>query len=130
MLVTGTPRVNRCGSRISRSDEKLFECPLCGVAERNRRFSKRGATSRTTFVIRLSIAYLLAVAGAAVCASSSTSKLFRARSPMCESNGSRYSGRRISGYEMMKRWCVLQGFTPKPRSCRRRATKARLYSSK
>ena len=40
----GTPRVKRCGSRISSSAEKLFEWPLCGVAERNRRFSKRGAS--------------------------------------------------------------------------------------
>ncbi len=36
---TGTPREKRCGSRISSSAEKLFECPLCGVAERKSRCS-------------------------------------------------------------------------------------------
>ena len=35
-----TPRVKRCGSSISSSAEKLLECPLCGVAVRNRRCSK------------------------------------------------------------------------------------------
>ena len=38
---TSTPRVNRCGSSISSKAEKLLECPLCGVAERNKRCSKR-----------------------------------------------------------------------------------------
>ena len=38
---TGTPRQKRCGSRISSSAEKLFEWPLCGVAERKRRCSNR-----------------------------------------------------------------------------------------
>ena len=52
----GTPRVKRCGSSISRSDEKLFEWPLCGVAVRNRRCSKRWATSRTALVNWLSTA--------------------------------------------------------------------------
>jgi hypothetical protein len=86
--------VKRCGSRISRSAEKLFECPLCGVALRKRRFSNRGAMSRTTFVIRESTAYFVALAGAATCASSRMRRLFRARSPMCWRSGSRYSGRR------------------------------------
>ncbi len=53
---TGTPRQNRCGSRISSSAEKLFEWPLCGVAERKSRCSKRGARSRTARVIFESIA--------------------------------------------------------------------------
>ena len=48
---TGTPRQKRCGSRISSRAEKLFEWPLCGVAERNRRCSKRGARSRMARVI-------------------------------------------------------------------------------
>jgi hypothetical protein len=43
---TTTPRVNRCGSSISRSAEKLLEWPLCGVAVRNRRCSKRSESSR------------------------------------------------------------------------------------
>ena len=42
--------MKRCGSRSSSRAEKLFECPLCGVALRNRRFSKRGAMSRITSV--------------------------------------------------------------------------------
>ena len=49
-LFTGTPRQNRCGSRISSSAEKLLEWPLCGVADRNSRCSKRGASSRTALV--------------------------------------------------------------------------------
>ena len=65
-------------------------------------------------------------AGAAVCASSRMRRLFLARSPRCWRSGSRYSGRRSVGYEMMKRACVVHGLTPKPRSCRRRAMKARL----
>ena len=47
---TGTPRQKRCGSRISSSAEKLFEWPLCGVADRNSRCSNRGASSRIDFV--------------------------------------------------------------------------------
>ncbi len=47
---TLTPRVKRYGSSISSSVEKLFEWPLCGVAERNRRCSKRPARSRTARV--------------------------------------------------------------------------------
>ena len=56
-FVTGTPRQNRCGSRISNNAEKLFEWPLCGVADRNRRCSNRGASSRTARVICESMAY-------------------------------------------------------------------------
>ena len=55
-LRTRTPRQKRCGSRISSSAEKLLEWPLCGVADRNRRCSKRGAMSRTARVIWESIA--------------------------------------------------------------------------
>jgi hypothetical protein len=80
---TGTPRMKRCGSISSRSAEKLFEWPLCGVALKKRRFSNLGAMSRTTSVILESIAYLLAPAGAATCASSRMRRLFAARSPMC-----------------------------------------------
>ena len=36
------PAQNFCGSSISRSAEKLFECPLCGVADRKSLCSKRG----------------------------------------------------------------------------------------
>ena len=93
--LTSTPRVKRFGSSISRSAEKLFECPLCGVAERNRRFSNRGVMSRMTFVIRESSAMNLFVPdGAAVCASSRMSIDLRARSPRCWRSGSRCSGRR------------------------------------
>lgn len=84
----GTPRVKRWGSSSSMSAEKLLEWPLWGVAERNRRFSKRGANARTTRVMRESMAYLLELAGAAACASSSTSRLFFSRSPRCASKGS------------------------------------------
>ena len=38
-------------------------------------------------------------------------------------------GRRRMGCEMMKRVCVLHGFTPNPRSCRRRPRKARFMTS-
>ncbi len=41
LLRTGTPRQKRCGSRISSRAEKLFEWPLCGVAERKSRCSNR-----------------------------------------------------------------------------------------
>ena len=51
-----TPRVKRCGSSISSSAEKLLEWPLCGVAVRNRRCSKRAERSRTARVIWLSMA--------------------------------------------------------------------------
>ena len=47
---TLTPRQKRCGSRSSSSAEKLLEWPLCGVAERNSRCSKRGPRSRTARV--------------------------------------------------------------------------------
>ena len=51
-----TPRVKRCGSSISSSAEKLLEWPLCGVAVRNRRCSKRSDSSRTALVNWLAIA--------------------------------------------------------------------------
>jgi len=53
---TGSPRVKRCGSRISSSAAKLLECPLCGVAERNSRCSNRSASVRTALVNWLSMA--------------------------------------------------------------------------
>jgi hypothetical protein len=121
-----TPRVKRCGSSSSSSAEKLFEWPLCGVADRNRRLSKRGARSRTTLVTRESTAYFDAVAGAAAWASSRMSSDLRARSPSRASSGSRYSGRRSVWYEMMNRLWVVHGLQPKPRSWRRRAMNARL----
>ena len=43
---TGTPRVKRYGSSISSRVEKLLEWPLWGVADRNRRCSKRPPRSR------------------------------------------------------------------------------------
>ena len=52
----GTPRSNRCGSSISSSAEKLLEWPLCGVAVRNSRCSKRSDSSRTDLVNWLAIA--------------------------------------------------------------------------
>lgn len=55
MPLTGTPRVKRVGSRISRRVEKELEWPLWGVAERKRRCSKRRARSRTARVNLLSI---------------------------------------------------------------------------
>jgi hypothetical protein len=55
-LSTGTPRQKRCGSRISSSAEKRLEWPLWGVAERNSRCSKRGASSPIDFVNCESIA--------------------------------------------------------------------------
>ena len=56
LLLTGTPRQKRCGSRISSRAEKLLEWPLCGVADRKRRCSNRGARSRTARVIFESMA--------------------------------------------------------------------------
>jgi hypothetical protein len=53
---TGKPRVNRWGSNISRSAAKLFECPLCGVADKKRRCSNRSARTRTALVNWLSTA--------------------------------------------------------------------------
>ena len=50
------PRVKRCGSRMFERAEKLFEWPLCGVADRNSRCSNRSATSRTARVNWLSVA--------------------------------------------------------------------------
>ncbi len=47
---TLTPRVKRYGSSSSSSVEKLFEWPLCGVAERKSRCSKRPPRSRTARV--------------------------------------------------------------------------------
>ena len=64
-LSIGTPRQNRCGSRISKSAEKLFEWPLCGVADRNKRCSNFGASSRTDRVNCESMAYRAPLAGAA-----------------------------------------------------------------
>ena len=58
---TRTPRQKRCGSRISSSAEKLLEWPLCGVADKKSRCSKRGAMSR----IPLSDLGIDSVAGAA-----------------------------------------------------------------
>ncbi len=52
---TLTPRVNRYGSSSSSSVEKLFEWPLCGVADRNRRCSNRPPRSRTARVNFVSI---------------------------------------------------------------------------
>ena len=65
-FLTGTPRQNRCGSRISSRAEKLLEWPLCGVAERNRRCSNRGARSRTARVICESMAYFWPLDGRGV----------------------------------------------------------------
>ena len=45
--------------------EKLFECPLWGVADKNNRCSNRGARSRTARVMWLSIAYRCPLDGAA-----------------------------------------------------------------
>ena len=50
--VTFTPRVNRWGSSSSRSALKLWEWPLCGVAERKSRCSKRLAIWRMARVVR------------------------------------------------------------------------------
>jgi len=52
---TFTPRVKRYGSRSSRSVEKLFEWPLCGVAERNSLCSNRTLRSRIARVNFVSI---------------------------------------------------------------------------
>ena len=52
----GTPRVKRCRSSISSNAEKLFECPLCGVAVRKSRCSNRSAKSGRALVNWLSIA--------------------------------------------------------------------------
>ena len=52
---TFTPRVKRYGSKSSSSVEKLFEWPLWGVAERNRRCSKRDPKSRTARVVFVSM---------------------------------------------------------------------------
>ena len=52
---TLTPRVKRYGSSSSSSVEKLFEWPLCGVADRNRRCSNRPPRSRTARVNFVSI---------------------------------------------------------------------------
>lgn len=81
LRATGTPRQNRCGSRISSSAEKLFEWPLCGVAERKSRCSNRPARSRTARVIFESIAYREPLAGAAWWASSRISKDPARKSP-------------------------------------------------
>src|SRR5208337_2402181 len=78
---TGTPRQKRCGSRISSSAEKLFECPLCGVAERNSRCSNRPAKSRMARVIFESIAYFAPLEGAAWWASSRMSRDPARKSP-------------------------------------------------
>ena len=68
-----SPRIKRWGSSMARSAEKLFEWPLCGVAERKRRCSKSGVSSRMPRVNWESIAQADDVAGAAWCASSRTS---------------------------------------------------------
>ena len=52
---TGTPRVKRYGSSSSSRVAKLLEWPLCGVADRNRRCSKRPPRSRTARVNRVSM---------------------------------------------------------------------------
>src|SRR5579863_218013 len=52
----GTPRVNLCGSSISKSTENELECPLCGVADKKRRCSKRSASPRTERMNWLSMA--------------------------------------------------------------------------
>ena len=78
-------------------------------------------------MIAESTAYFVADAGAAVCASSRTSRLLlRFLSPKKWTSGSLTSGRRNVWYETMNRLCVDQGLTPKPRSCRRRRTRSRL----
>ena len=84
---TGTPRQNRCGSRISSRAEKLFEWPLCGVAERNSRCSKRGARSRTARVSCESMAYARRSAGAAWWASSRISSEPGRKSPSQSRSG-------------------------------------------
>lgn len=48
----------------------LFEEPLCGMADRKRRCSNRGARSRPARVKCESMAYFELLAGAAWCASS------------------------------------------------------------
>jgi hypothetical protein len=76
--------------------ENEFECPLCGVADRTRRFSKGGASLRARSVSSESSAYWLGADGATVCASSKTSSDLGRRLPFLSrywNNGSRCSVR-------------------------------------
>jgi len=84
---TGTPRQKRCGSSNSNSAAKLFEWPLCGVAVRNSRCSKRWAMSRTARVSIESMAYFVPLAGAALWASSRISSEPAAKSPSQSRSG-------------------------------------------
>ena len=58
--MTGTPRQNRCGSRISSRAQKPLEWPLCEVAERKSRCSKRGqvADGAGDYVVPLTLTQL------------------------------------------------------------------------
>ena len=112
---TGTPRQKRCGSSISRSAEKLLLWPLCGVAERKSRCSKRGARSRTARVSLESMAYLAPLEGAALCASSrmSSEPLLKLPQPVAKRARRRLSSR-MRAWEMMKRVCVFHGLIAQP----------------
>lgn len=125
-----TPRQNRCGSRISSRAAKLLEWPLCGVAERKIRCSKRSARPRTARVSLESTAYLELCAGAALWASSRM-RSDPARSSSSQSrSGAAYASSRRSACERMKRLCVENGLTAYPRSRRRSVTKARSNTAK
>jgi hypothetical protein len=86
-LVTLTPRQNRWRSSNSSRAEKLFVCPLCGVADRKSRCSNRGARSRTALVMCESMAYRWPLEGAAWCASSRISKDPERNGPSQSRNG-------------------------------------------
>ena len=122
---TGTPRVKRAGSSSSSSVEKLFEWPLCGVAERNSRCSNRPPTSRTARVNCVSIPYRPPLDGAAWCASSRISRLPGCSGPSHSRRGSAQAGSISRLCETRKRLCVRHGLTPNPRSRRIRARYAR-----
>src|ERR1035438_5448360 len=101
---------------MARSAEKLFECPLCGVAERKRRCSKSGVSSRILLVKSESTAQEDEVAGAAWCASSSTSM----EPVLCwlsqSRRGEAYCSSRRREWETMNCEWVVQGLIAYPRS--------------
>ena len=121
LLVTGTPRQKRCGSRISSRAEKLLEWPLCGVAERKSRCSNRAARSRTARVIFESMAYFCAARRGGVVGLVEDQQ--RAGPEVAEpvaQRGRRRLRRSAGGARPGTASGCVQGLTPKPRSCRTR----------
>jgi hypothetical protein len=116
--LTGTPGVNLWLSSNESRVEKLFVCPLWGVADKHSRCSKRFAKSRTALVILVSMAYFWPDDGAAWWASSRIKRDPARNGPRRLRNPDAYDSSISRRCDTRSRGWVCHGLTPKPRSKR------------